>query len=327
MNVMRAVALLVIAVCAFGCGGGAPNANAPTAKDREAHWQDVFDVMPPLLVVVRPAALRRDDVYGPLLKRVSEIARMRSRAVAATRALEAFELADEVIIGVKDDDAQGPGEVIAVARGVRADIDPLRLVDADGQAVWRQATQSSSPVPELVHEESRDGARTTASLFVLPSRTWVIAVDNARDRVRESLAHPFGRPAFKVDPNAMIVVRLDGPSLVKRTRTLQDLGRLAAIGRRLLSLSLALAPGKSGIVTATLTYADEDAAALSEVSVRQVAEVLPRAKPERFGWLSSTQVDRMDRRVTVQAPLPPKLIEALVHADAAPIEDADVPQQ
>ena len=67
----RLLALCCLAAMAVACGGGPPPrpVESPYA---EPHWQDVFETIPELLVVVRARAARQDRVYGPLLRRAFE---------------------------------------------------------------------------------------------------------------------------------------------------------------------------------------------------------------------------------------------------------------
>jgi hypothetical protein len=271
--------------------------------------------MPELFIAVRPRRLRQDKVYGPLLTRVVEAARQQSRVVAATRALDVAEEADEVLAGARPGEPDRPGELVVVARGVRADLDPGKLVDADGRALWTPGP--SGRVRELVRDSR--SVEAAASLFELPGRTWVVASDEARARARAVFAHPLGRPVLDLDRDALAIVRIDGPSLVQRVRPLQMSGGLAAVGRRLQSVTFVLPPGGAGAVRATLSYADEDAAAFAEVAVREAIAAVRRTGREGVVWIGAATVERPDRRVVISAPLPSRLIEGLLHADTAPL--------
>lgn len=303
-----------------GCGGAAPPTKAAKAE-LEPQWQDVFETTPELLVTLRPSALRQDKVYGPLLRRVIDATRERSRVASATRVLDVIEDSEEVVVGVRPPSRgsnDAPGEVVVVVSGVRASVDPGRIVDSDGKGLWAPGPMGS--VRELVRERDEGGQPLNASLFELESRTWVIAVGEARARAREAFAHPIGRPAFTLDADALVTVRIDGSSLVKRIRALQPLGGLAAIGRKLQSLTALLPPGSEGSLQLVLAYGEEDAAAFAEVAARQVIEVIGRKKPERMAWLANAKVDRPDKRVILTLPLPSALIDSLLHAGSAPIE-------
>jgi hypothetical protein len=207
---------------------------------------------------------------------------------------------------------------VLVARGVRADVDPARMVDDEGHGLWQPGPPGR--VPELVRETDAHGHPVDASLFVLPGRTWVIAQGQARARARQAFAHPFNRPQMQLDPDALAIVRIDGPSLVARVHALQDLGGLAAVGHRLRSVSLELPPGAEHSVRATFAYADEDSAATSAVTVEQALQAISRSKREGLAWLGAARVGRAPRSVVVTSPLPGRLIDALLHAGSAPLD-------
>jgi hypothetical protein len=333
-----AVGWLAIAGVAVGVGcGGTPPAAPKQAVQAEPRWEDVLDTTPELLAVVYPASLRSDPVYGPLLRRVIELVRERSGVVAATRALEAMEDAEQLVFAVRPDSQDGPGEVVVVVRGVRAEIDPANLVDADGKTLWGPGPTgavrelvSADVAPSTPASRRADAPTTAASLFELPGRTWVIATGDARGRARDVFAHPIGRPAIRLetrDGPSLAFVRIDGPALVARVRALQDLGGLGAVGRRLESVTLELGGG-AGLpeagpdrdVRAVLTYGTEDAAAFAEVTIREVIDAIARKRPDDLAWLASATVDRPGKRIAVAAPLPARLIVALLHAGAAKLD-------
>src|SRR5262249_69682 len=157
--------------------------------------------------------------------------------------------AEELIVGIRPDAPDQPGERVLVARGVPGDTDPAKLVDDAGHSLW--APGPPGPVRELVQEQDEHGHPAGASLFELPGRTWVVAQGPARARAREAFAHPFNRPPMDLDPVALAIVRIDGPSLVSRVHALQDLGGLASIGKHLRSATLTLPPGAEHTVHAT----------------------------------------------------------------------------
>lgn len=300
-----------VALGAVACGGAPPP--PPPAVDRsEPRWQDVFDTMPELLVVVRPRALRQDKVYGPLLRRAIDVTRQQSHIVAAAGALDTLEDAGELIAGIRPEAGDRPGELVLVERSVPGNVNPAAIVDDDGRPVW--APGPPGRVRELVRERDEHGHPVGASLFELPGRTWVVAAGDARGRAREAFTHPFGRPPLDLDASALAIVRVDGPSLVARWPLLQDLGGLASLGRHLRSLTLTLPPGVEGLLTATLAYADEDSAALADVATREVLAALKRKGAGPLAWLVPTRVARPGTKVILTMPLPPSLLDALVHA-------------
>jgi hypothetical protein len=362
-----AVAFAAIACIAptFDCAATAPPHSAQIAVDAEPRWEDVIDTTPELLAVVFPTALRKDRVYGPLLRRAIDLVRSQSRVVTETRALDAMEDAEEVIVGVRPDPGgvlrpgglagESAGEVVVVVRGVRADVDPVSLVDAEGQPLW--VLGPSGRVRELVRSDARSVAAGSpaaspvpASLFELPGRTWLIASGDARARARDAFARsaptPRRAPRFELfEPNGvdtLAVLRIDGPSLVARVRALRPSGALGALGRRLEAVTFELAAGstapdgRSGAdptslrrtIRASLSYADGDAAASAEETARDVVGAIARKKPDDLAWLASATVDRPGAgaapglSVVVSAPLPPQLVGALLHAGAATLDTA-----
>jgi hypothetical protein len=306
------IALLALAI--LGCGGGPkPPSNAELYN--RPHWQDAIE-SPELYAVLRPQALRRDPVYGPLLQRISQLAAARSPAVAATRALEAFEYSDEVIISQRR--TLSGEELVIVVRGVRADIDPGKLVDSENTPLWRRS-EAHAGVDELL----RDEPRVSASLFVLPERTWVIATGDARARAREAFAHPLGRPTLEVDDDALAFVRIDGPALVRRVPSLKNSRTLGGLATKLRYFSLALKSGKVGTVDANLGYGDEDSAAWAEAQVGEVIQAVHRHEEAaaKLAWLDGATVDRRARIVILTAPLPARLLAELTRAGAAPLDE------
>jgi len=322
-RVLALVCRLALLAPLVACGGGPPP--RPAQNDyAEPHWQDVVETTPELLIVVRAKAAREDRVYGPLLRRALEVAREQSKAVAETRALDAMGDAEELVIGLRPDTADRPGELVLVARGVRADVDPGRLVDTDGEALW--APGPTGRVRELVRDHDAHGHPVGASLFELPGRTWVIAQGDARARAREAFAHPFNRPRMDLDPQALAILRIDGPALVQRVRALQDLGGLSAVGHHLRSVTFVLPPGAERVVRATFAYAGDDDAAFAEVSAREAVRVAVRAgdRPAWLPWLASASVERGPKTVVLAAPLPPQLVDGLLQAGSSPL-DGDLP--
>jgi hypothetical protein len=359
---VRASAFTLAAIAciapALHCGSVAPTPSATVNVDAEPRWEDVFDRTPELLAVVFPTALRKDVVYGPLLRRAIDLVREQSRVVAETRALDAMEDAEEVIVGVRPDVApasapagrEAGGEVVVVVRGVRADVDPVTLVDADGHPLWEPGP--GGRVRELVRRSTPSStdpatAPVPASLFELPGRTWVIASGDARARARSVFARPLGRPplpAPSAGAGTLLTLRIDGPSLVARVRALQSSGGLGALGRRLQAVTLELASDPSApdagaddvaglrrTLKASLSYAEADAATQAEATARDVIAAIARKRPDDLAWLASATVDRPapggvpGTSVLVTAPLPPRLVGALLHAGAATLQTGPAP--
>ncbi|HXX68876.1 MAG TPA: hypothetical protein VEK07_16940 [Polyangiaceae bacterium] len=308
-------------------------ANPPRAPTRsppvvEARWQDVFDVAPELLLVIRPNALRASGAYGPLLKRVQELARERSRVVAATCAMDAIEDADEVVFGLYSigGDGADADDFIAAVLGVRADIDPATLVDSDGHPLWTAGP--SGPVRELVRQRDQQGLPIDASLFELPGRTWVIAAGPARARAREALARPRGRPdPVPIAADALAVLRLDGPSLSSRVPALHAPSPLAPLGRGLQWVSLELATDTHSPVQALLAYSTAGAAAAAESVARDALDAVRRRKPEGFAWIGDATIGRPSAgaAVVLSAPLPSTWLVPLSQASGSNASSASAP--
>ncbi len=322
----------------------AAQSRGPRGPLAEAQWQDALGARPALLVSLRPKALREDRIYGPLLRFALRVARRRSRVVAGTRVLEAVEDAEQFIATVETGDALGSaasedgpergttggsvsGDIVAVVRGVRSDVDPEALVDSDGHALWSPGP--TGHVRELVHERDEDGTPNPASLFELPGRTWVIATGTARARARDAFAHPSGRAEVPLDPDALAVLRIDGPSLVAHVPVLRGKGALGAVGNRLDAVVLELAPGVEHQVRALVSYADAASAKLAEEALREVQDAVTREKTPGLAWLASATVARdasggaSATSVHVTAPIPQEVTDAwLGGATAAPARPA-----
>ena len=216
-------------------------------------------------------------------------------------------------------------------RGVRADVDPVTLVDADGRALWAPgppaACASSSaataplarrgeladpglalraPRPHLAHRVRR-GARARTRRVRAPTGQARPALRARRPERRGAARHPPHRRA-----------------LPRRARAgAAALGGLAALGRRLQAVTLELGAGTAAVdaapapdadlrrtIRGVLAYADDDAAALAEATARDVIGAIARKKPEALAWLADATVERAvasgtSKSVRVTAPLPP----------------------
>jgi len=324
-----AAALAACMVAALlSCGGARSSVPAHTTPILDPQWQDVFDSPPMILVAIRPDALRRDTVYGPLLRRVLDLARERTRIVTATRMIDAIVAADEVLVGLDSSGAEpaGDGDLVVVVIGVRADVDPAEIVDGDGHPQWSPGP--SGQVRELIRQRDEQGQPIEASLFELPGRTWVIASGPERDRVRDVLARPRGRKdPVPLDPDALALLRMDGRSLVSRVPVLRPPSALSAVGSAMRSLTLELTARTTTPVRAILDYATPDEARAAELAVRTTIDAIRREKPARLGWLSEATVDRGDAgtRVTVAVALPAGLMAGLLGRSGVPNESGAAP--
>jgi len=297
----RAIAcgLLCAAALLPACGLRSAAGPAVVAPAAEPRWQDAFDPVPELVLVIRPHRLQRDPVYGPLLRRALELARERRALATATRALDAIEDAEEVIVGLRgglgpardgsggsdgSDGGDGTGgsggidapdaspsdDMLLVLRGVRADLDPATLVDERGQPLWTAGPPGAVRELCLAREATEAGGRATpVSLFELPARTWVVALGAARARARAALAphlRPVGpRPPRGAAPATSGLAELE-PEAVAFARVSGP--SLVARVRALRSPGL-LSPLGQALETATLALsAGEDALVRATLTYR-----------------------------------------------------------
>jgi len=305
---LRFAAAVTLAAATLSCGPGKPPETKPAFDTTKPHWQDVFDRVPDILVLAHPTAMARDPIYGPLLKSLSRMMAARAPQTAGTRAAEVLASCDEVIFALRE---RGSSDATVVLRGVRADIDARKLTDQNGRPMWAEGPRGT--VTELTRTGAADG-----SLFVLPDRTWVFAMGDARARAREAFAHPFDRPSPLRDEASLFVIRLDGPSLVQGVPRLRTHGApLEPIGHRLQMLTVALRPGKEGLL-ASFVYSEEGAAAYAETLLKQITEALDREGSDKTKWLGQTKVERPSNyTVIARVSLPPKLLEELPNVSAA----------
>ena len=303
---------LAFAPLLVSCGGGN---DAPKAAQRETgpQWQDVFDGTPEIYAVIRPQAIKRDAVYGTFFKNALRMAQARSAMRGATT-LEALEGCEEIIVGIRKD-ANGEDAALVI-RGVPASLDPAKMTDASGHSVLR-LVDSRARVPE--YEWIDRQSTVTGSVFVLPDRTWVGTIGEARARARQAFASPFGRPAPKEDAEALATVRLDAATFLTGPRfaNSQVVGPLT---RKLRAVTLGLEPGKGGVV-AKLQYETEDASAWAEMHAKRVLDEIAHQQP-RPGhaspdWLKSATVTHDGNTVIVKLAVPPRLLEDLPNASGS----------
>lgn len=305
----RARLVVLAAALVFGtpaCGESAPPPAAPK-KEPTAQWQDVFDVTPDIYAVVRPQAIKRDTVYGNFWKTLVRVAQAR-RIINGASTLEAAEGSEEIILGVN-----AGLDAAIVLRGVPANLDPQKVTDERGQPLFR-LVDDKGKVPEY---QLVDRARNAepAAVFILPDRTWVGAFGDARQRARTAFATPFGRPAPKVDADALAVVRF-GQSFVQQPRYVKS-PVWSAFTRHLSSVTLTLKPNKGGAVI-SLQYDDQESTAYAEMQAKQMVAELAKDE-KRFGWLKDAKVAYEGNTVHVRMPVPPRLLEELPAASGSDI--------
>lgn len=304
----RAAFVVVAATLALGapaCGDSRPPPAAPK-KDPTAQWQDVFDTMPDIYVVVRPQAIKRDTVYGNFWKTIVRVAEAR-HLINGPSTLEAAEGSEEIILGVN-----AGLDAAIVLRGVPASLDPQKVTDEHGQPLFRLVSDKSK-VPEYALVDRRNAE--PGAIFILPDRTWVGAFGDARQRARTAFTTPFGRPAPKVDDEALAVARF-GQSFVQQPRYVKS-PVWSAFTKHLSAVTLALKPNKGGAVI-SLHYEDQDSAAYAEMQAKQMVAELAKDE-KRFAWLKDAKVAYDGNTVNVKVAVPPRLIDELPSASGSDI--------
>ncbi|MDB4940647.1 MAG: hypothetical protein JWP97_181 [Labilithrix sp.] len=310
---IRAVTMVAVvaasAASVAGCGPHAERETRATRREVPPQWQDVFDGTPEIYAVIRPQAIKRDAVYGALFKSALHMAQARSEMRGVTT-LEALEGAEEIVIGVRKD-PQGREDAALVLRGVPASLDVARMTDTSNTPVFR-LVDPRARVPEFEWADRRsDGA---GAVFVLPDRTWVGTVGDARVRARQAFVSPFGRPAPEVDPKALAVARFEAAAVLASPRLAKS-SVFGPLVRKLRALTLALMPGKTG-VQASFQYENEDASAWAEMHLKRIVEQLSGARPS-LAWLKDAHVTHEENRVIVTVAVPPRLLEELPKASAS----------
>ncbi len=317
-----ALALVGASASSFSIAGCSDN--KPPSLPTRAPTSDygcTLDPRAPILLFVRPTALRRDEVFGPLVTTLSRLAA--SRGVSGTREIEAFESAEELLVAVDAEaarvrkaDVLSMTSGVVVLRGVRADLVPEKLLDGDGRLLFKSGRPRGA-VTE--HEGYSDDP---LALFVLPKRTWVVAFGAASSRARGALldARPKAAPTF--DADALLELHIDGLSLVSYVPKLER-GELA-LGRRLADARLLLKPGRGGVVL-LLTYTDVDAAAWAENTLVRVVTAFSRKLEGPLAWLGGTTVAREGSLVRLRAEVPAAVVDALQRIDAKELLEGRAP--
>lgn len=292
---------VVLLVGSVSCREPAPAAPAPSPKADAVSWADVFDGTPDFYAVVRPRAITRDGVYGPFWKALARVALARGWARGATM-VEAVEGAEEIVVGLTRADA------VLVLRGVPASLDPRTIVDSDGQPLFRPLNERGRILEfELADRRQAD----EGALFVLPNRTWVGTLGDARARARQAFTTPMHRPTPMVVDTALLAARFGGP-LASAFAHHPLYGPLST---KLSSATFMLEPGKRGLVVA-LHYDGADAAAWGELQAKRVIAELMK-DGARFEWLKDASVAYEGTTVFVRVMVPPRLLEELPRATGA----------
>jgi hypothetical protein len=309
---LAALALSSLAACG-SCASPPPGDARAAAVDPLPRLEDAFDGSPALVVVVRPAKLVQDPLYGPLLRRASQLAAARVAVGGALgqTALSVIERTDEVVAGVYDRDGR---DAVIGLEGVPADVDASRVVDGNASPLWVHVSDLPFGVEELAPADHTTGA----ALFVLPRRAWVIAVGAAAGRARAAFVerrHPRDLPV--VPDEELAVASLRGSALVDARPGLAH-GPLAPIVQDLDRVSVALEPGPVGAVgevVARLVYGDAPFAERASICVGDVLAAFTNKFEKQAPWLHAVHVTRQDRAVVVRGRIPRAWADGLLRVD------------
>jgi len=300
---------------------------APLSDRTPATLASLLSRPPDLVLTLRPQALARDRVYGPLLRRAGEMAAAYAGPTTlGTTTLGVLEQTDEVVVAENDHGR----EAVVVLRGVPASVDPTQVVDTNGRPLW-QAVQGDvrTTLHELAPADPADASQV--ALFVAPGLVWVIAAGPAIAATRAALVRPRGAEGLRGHETVLLALGMRGESLVAQEPRLRQ-GALAPIGTGLTRVDLELTPGSSGLVLGHLTYATPDVAIAAEVTAEEITRAfhdrLERAAhaaasdagappPPRssLDWLGAASVSESGGVVTVRVPIPRRWLDAISKAD------------
>lgn len=292
----RALAgLLVVAALIGGaaCGGEPPK--PPPRQESGPSWTDVFAATPDIYIVIRPASLKKDQLYGSFWRSLVSAAQARGLSRGATM-VEAVEGAQEIIVGVNQ------SEAALILRSVPARLDPTTIAGEDGKPLFHAVSDERKKLVEYEVTDKRIAA--TGGLFVLPDRTWVGVLGQGRDRARSRFASPMNQPAPSVSATALASARLGGAFL----RLFERHPTYGPLTKKLTSATIELQPGGAGVVIA-LAYSEADATAYGEMQAKKITAEL--AKDKDRAWLKDAKIAYEGNTVFVRVAVPPRLIEEL----------------
>jgi hypothetical protein len=301
MKCVACVALCAATLAACGSPSRIPVEAA--RRDDAPGWQNVFERVPDILLMFRPRALQRDDVYGPLLKSALRVAQARGW-MRGSSMLQAVEGCDEILVGLTRG-ALGVDAVV-VFRGVPANLDVATMADAEGRTLFRRRD-----VPASVPEYEWLGEADVGSVFVFGDRVWVGALGAARERAREAFERPTHGRWRGFDRDALAVVRVD-PRVVTQTPRAATSRLFGPLLHGLAAFTMTLRPGKAGL-EATFTYTTSSASAAAEEQARAVV----RDGGLALEWLQSASIVRDDATLVVRLTLPQRLLDELPKATGA----------
>jgi hypothetical protein len=315
----RALLAVFFAFASASCGESRVPPHA-TLLERSPRIEDAFDGVPALLVVVRPAKLTQDPLYGPLIRTASRLASAQAAVAEAvgTTTLAVVERSDEVICGVYDRDAR---DAVVAFRGVPADAEPSHLVDTNGKPLWAHLRDLPGGIEELAPTD----VSADAALFALPRRAWVIAVGGAIPRARAAYVDGThgASPRFgTVDDAPLAVARLRGDALVRARPSLAD-GPLAPMVQGLDVAAFSLEPGSEGAIgeiVGRFVYARVPLAEHAAECANDVVAAFVHKFEAKAPWLHAVKVSREERAVIVRGRIPRAWADGFIHLDLGPVE-------
>jgi hypothetical protein len=272
--------------------------------------EDALQGEPELLLEARPKALRDDPVYGPPWRRLVETALARGRATS--RFLEAVHRSDAVVVGLAH---LRRNDALFAMRGVPAEFDPVGMVDTDGQTLWREATSWGT----FAEYPSVDPT-SSAVLFVLPRRQWVIATGRWVAEARTAFLHPRGPRAGESwgllpsedTADVWLGMALQGDALRREWGPLRH-GALAPLGHGLGRATLFFSRGEDHALRVRLFYPNERDVPPAATNLRELLQAVARSETlgPRWGWLRDTTLTTQGTDLDARVPVPSVLFDKL----------------
>ena len=276
-------------------------------------------------LVMRTAALLRDPVWGPAIRRSLDKSKSSSESAGSAgpdvvRGGDALAFSNTIelygaivpgspyAMGTSEDLRSSDIRLIVVMRQVPPSLNPLAIGGKNGQATWRPARILPSGVAEYAPNPNANGY----FLYVIPGGTWVLvdgATGPSANRVFAQTSEAPPLPTFESDA---LFAAYAGPGIVSlaRAKTQDERARLAAVE----AISFVMRPGKTGEFVIRVKYTNSDAAKASEREVKDAMEKVGKGDPivmVILAALVSIDLDRDDDVLTLKATLHRALLDRL----------------
>lgn len=306
--------LFVALLLTTACASSPPPKPVVAAKTTAWRALLVDDTSDPQ-IRIRPRAASEDAVFGPLLRRAErEAAGAIGNVLVGQSALQVFERSEMVTIAARH---VRPLDAVVIFAGVPGSIAPESMVDGSGRALWKKVDAHVRGTEEYVRLATAEGGRQETvdrmRLVVVGGSTWVMAFGPAVDRMFSAFA--IGAPDAlhpDVGPLAEIIAVGELLDAAKRGRFPNLHEVLGPLERADLTLE---GGTKKPDAKAVLTFTSVDAAARGEDFVSTMLRIFKEKWPKHRGLLAGITVSRAERKVTVDAPVPPLVVEMLVDAE------------